>query len=296
MLEKLKTPIACTKLGLGFNIFLLILKLFGGIWGQSQALLADALNSLLDIVANIVVWLGIRISERPPDRDHPYGHGNADNLAAIFVAIVLFITGAYIGRESLHTIIDKSYATPNIIATIAAIVTILIKFSLYRFTVKIGREYRSPAVIANAQDHRSDVLISLGALIGIVMAQTGYPILDPLAGIYIAFSILRQSVKILRENIGTLMVSSPGLAFEKELKEHILKLGEVKKVTWIKGRAVGSGYYIDAAVSVCGDLTVSRGHEIAHDIGASVKKAFPTVFDVLVHIEPYSSSDLQIRN
>jgi cation diffusion facilitator family transporter len=261
--------------------------LFGGIWGRSQALLADAINSLLDIVANIVVWFGIKISERPPDREHPYGHGNADNLAAIFVAIVLFLTGAYIGREAFSTIIDKSYATPNIMATAAAIITILIKFSLYKFTVKIGREYRSPAVIANAQDHRSDVLISLGALIGIVVAQIGFPILDPLAGIYIAISILRQSVKIIRENISTLMVSSPGLAFEKELKEYISNLDEVKKVTWIKGRAVGSGYYIDAAVCVRGDLTVSQGHDIAHDIGASVKTAFPTVHDVLVHIEPY---------
>lgn len=291
MLEKFKTPIACTKLGLGFNIFLLILKLFGGIWGQSQALLADAVNSLLDIVANIVVWLGIRISERPPDRDHPYGHGNADNLAAIFVAVVLFITGAYIGREAFNTIIDKSYATPNEMATAAAIITIIIKLSLYKYTMKIGREYRSPAVIANAHDHRSDVLISLGALIGIVVAQIGYPILDPIAGLYIAFSIILQSVKILRENVGTLMVSSPGLAFEKELKEHISKIGEVKKVSWIKGRAVGSGYYIDAAVCVRGDLTVSQGHDIAHNIGASVKKAFPTILDVLVHIEPPSSSD-----
>jgi len=288
LLEKLKTPIACTKLGLGFNIFLLILKLVGGIWGRSQALLADALNSLLDIVANIVVWLGIKIAERPPDREHPYGHGNADNLAAIFVAIVLFITGAYIGREAFSTIIEKNYATPNIIATLAAIITILIKLSLYRFTVKIGREYRSPAVIANAQDHRSDVLISLGALIGIIVAQLGYPILDPIAGLYIAISILRQSVKILRENVGTLMVSSPGSDLEKELKEYISNLSEVQKVAWIKGRAVGSGYYIDAAICVRGDMTVSRGHEIAHDIGTAVKAAFPTILDVLVHIEPDS--------
>lgn len=288
---RFKTPIASTKLGLAFNVLLLLLKIIGGIWGRSQALLADALNSLLDIVANIVVWLGIKIADKPPDKDHPYGHGNADTLAAVFVAIVLFITGTYIGREALTSIIDKTYETPERIATFIAAFTILVKFTLFKFTDKVGREYRSPAVIANAADHKADALISLGALIGIVVAQSGYPVLDPIAGLYIAFSILMQSIRIIRENVGTLMVSSVEHDFEKELVDHIKTIEGVKSIAWIRGRALGSGYYIDAGVAVDGKMTVERSHEIAHQIEESVKSKFPTILDILVHIEPHKKDD-----
>ena len=138
MLKSLQTPIASTRLSLLVNILLLILKLIGGIVGRSQALIADALNSLLDIVANIVVWLGINISRKPPDENHPYGHGNADTLAAIFVAMVLIITGGYIGREAYDSIITHNFRSPTYLATVAAVITIVVKSVLYKYTINIG--------------------------------------------------------------------------------------------------------------------------------------------------------------
>lgn len=257
-----------------------------GILGRSQALVADSLNSLLDIVANAVVWLGIRIANRPPDDEHPYGHGNADNLAAIFVAVVLVLTGGYIGFEAVHSIIDKNFQTPTYLATSAAALTILIKEILYHYTLRIGKRFKSPAVIANAYDHRSDVIVSAGALVGIVVAQLGYPVLDPLAGLWVAFFILKQGAKIIRENIPTLMVTSPGSKIETDIGNYIKNLDGVVSVVWIRGRAVGSSYYLDTAVNVNGNMSVKAGHDIASEIKRKVQQSFPDVADILVHIEP----------
>jgi len=259
--------------------------------GRSQALIADALNSLLDIVANIVVWFGIRIAKKPPDKDHPYGHGNADNLAAIFVALVLFITGAYIGRESIHAVIHGDFSKPTYLATAAALFTIIVKELLYRYTLGIGKKFKSPAVIAIAYDHRSDVVVSIGTLIGIVIAQTKYPILDPIAGLWVAFFILKQGVKVIRENIQTLMVASPGAVIENEIREFIIKLDGVKNVRSIKGRLIGTSFYIDAIVEVRGDISVKVGHDIASCVRNEVIKSFADVLDVLVHIEPDRRAD-----
>lgn len=277
----------CTKLSLVFNIFLFFLKLFAGIVGRSQALVADALNSLLDIVANIVVWLGIHIAGQPPDKNHPYGHGNADTLAAVFVALVLLLTGGYIGRESIHAVIDGHYTTPTFLATAAALLTIIIKETLYRYTHKIGKKYKSQAVLANAADHRSDVIVSTGALVGIVVAQLGVPVLDPIAGLWVAVFIFKQAIKIIRDNIQTLMVTSPGKAVEHNISEFIAGIDGVRRVAWVKGRLIGSGYYLDAAIKVDGEISVDQGHDIASDIRKAVRTNFPDVIDIMVHIEPY---------
>ncbi len=286
MFQKLQSPIASTKFSLASNVILFIIKMLAGIFGRSQALIADSLNSLLDIVANIVVWFGIRIAKKPPDEDHPYGHANADNLAAIFVAVVLFITGAYIGRESIHTIISGEFGRPTYLATAAAAFTIIVKELLYWYTLKVGKKFKSPGVIAIAYDHRTDVVVSLGTLVGIIIAQTEYPILDPIAGLWVAFFILRQGIKIIRENIQTLMVSSPGAGIESEIKKYIIGLDGVKGVRSIKGRLVGSNYYIDAVVEVRSDISVKEGHDIASKVRDAVIKSFKDVIDVLVHIEP----------
>lgn len=286
MFKSLQTPVASTRLSLLINILLLILKLFGGIVGRSQALVADALNSLLDIVANIVVWLGINIAKKPPDENHPYGHGNADTLAAVFVALVLIITGGYIGREAYESIVHHNFKTPTYLATIAAVITIIVKSVLYKYTINVGNKFRSQAVIANAADHKSDVIVSIGTLVGIVVAQIKFPILDPIAGLWVAFFILKQAVKIIRDNIHTLMVGSPEIARQNDIREFISNIDGVIGVRWIKGHMVGPDYHMDAAVSVKSDITVCAGHDIARNIKRLVIDEFPEVAGILVHIEP----------
>ncbi len=248
--------------------------------------MADALNSLLDIVANIIVWLGLRIAVKPPDRDHPYGHGNADTLAAVFVAIILFVTGAYIGREAVDTIRHGDFQKPTYLATAAALFTILLKSILYKYTLDVGRKFKSPAVIANARDHISDVVVSVGTLAGILVAQLKYPILDPIAGLWVAVFILKQGVRIIRDNVHTLMSGSPEPHLQLEIQDFIAGLADVVEVNWLKGRMVGQDYYLDVAILVKGSITVREGHEIAHVIRNAVTDKFPEVADILVHVEP----------
>jgi len=282
----IKTPMASTRLSLAANILLFILKLLAGIWGRSQALVADSLNSLLDIVANIAVWLGLKIAQKPPDKDHPYGHGNADTLAAVFVALILVVTGGYIGREAIDSIISRNFQTPTFLATGTALFTIVLKGILYKYTMSVGKKYKSAAVIANAEDHISDVVVSAGTLIGIVVAQIKYPILDPIAGLWVAAFILRQAVKLIKDNIHTLMSASPDAKIQVEIKNHIATIDGVVSTNWIKGRLHGAGYFLDVAVRVKGNITVHEGHEISHIVRESVLKTFEDVADVLVHIEP----------
>jgi len=277
---------ASTRLSLVVNVLLFILKIFAGFAGKSQALIADALNSLLDIVANIIVWFGINLAKKPPDKEHPYGHGNADNIAAVLVAVILFITGAYIGREAIHSIINGEFTKPTYLATIAAAITIVVKESMYQYTIRIGKEFKSPAIMATAYDHRSDVIVSVGTLVGIIIAQTKYPILDPIAGLWVSVFILKQGISILKENYQTLMSGSPGAEYENKIKEFIMQQNGVVGVLFVRGRIVGSGHFIDTAVKVNGEISVHDGHEIAESVRQAVNTKFTDVIDTLVHIEP----------
>ena len=207
--QKLETPEASTKLSIVGNVILLILKFIGGFLGGSKALIADFVNSLLDLVANAAVLIGVRVAQQPADADHQYGHGNADVIAAFLVAVIILMTGIYIGYDSASAAFGKNYKAPHWYATLVAIITIFSKTMLYRFTKKVGIKSKSPAVFANAQDHKSDVYASSGALFGIVMAQLGYPVLDPIGGIWVSFFVVRNSINLIRDNIHTLMSGAP---------------------------------------------------------------------------------------
>ncbi len=171
--QKLETPEASTKLSIVANFLLLVLKFIGGFIGGSKALIADFINSLLDLIANFAVLIGIRVAQRPADAEHQYGHGNADVIAAFLVAVIILMTGVYIGYDSANTVFEKKYHTPNLFATAVALFTIFAKTILYRYTKRVGLKSKSAAVLANAQDHKSDVYASVRGAIGNYYRSTG---------------------------------------------------------------------------------------------------------------------------
>ncbi len=279
-----------TRLSFVVNVILFVLKLIGGIFGHSRALLADALNSLLDIVANTVVWIGIKIAKRPADEDHPYGHGHADTLAALFVALLLVVTGVFIGVSAIHVIIDRDYQAPGMIATIIAAFTIVVKEILYQWTIRAGRKANSAAVIANAYDHRADVYASSGALIGIVVAQVGFPILDPIAGFWIGLLILKNAVKLMRDNLHFLMGGAPDSAVTRQITETARGHTGVQHVRNVKVRSAGPTYIADLKIMVDGELTVKAGHDIATDLKTELLKTVDNLQDAMIHVEPLNDS------
>jgi cation diffusion facilitator family transporter len=283
---KLNTPEASTKISLVSNVILLILKFFGGFFGGSRALIADCLNSFLDIVANSAVWIGIKLAKKPADADHQYGHGNADVIAASFVAIVIFTTGIYIGYDSIHVIVDKDYRVPSYFATGVAAFTILTKWILFKYTRGVGAKFKSAAVLANAQDHKSDVYASSGALFGIAMSQLGYPILDPLGGLWVSFFILRNGVNLIRDNIHTLMSGAPDRELVEKVEKTAGQIEEVRGIVATRMRTLGSRHFVDLEIFVDGNLSVVEGHNIAHRVRDVLIAQYDDITEVMVHVEP----------
>ena len=284
--DRIKTPEASTKISLIFNVILLFLKFIGGFFGGSRALIADCLNSLLDVVANSAVLFGIKLAKKPADADHQYGHGNADVIAASFVAIVIFVTGIYIGYDSIHVIVDRDYHVPSYFATGVAAFTIVCKWVLFKYTRGVGIKSRSAAVLANAQDHKSDVYASSGALFGIMFSQLGYPILDPVAGLWVSFFILRNAVNLIRDNIHTLMSGAPDRELVEKVERTAAQIEEVRGIVATRMRTLGSRHFVDLEIFVDGNLSVVEGHNIAHRVRDVLVASYDDISEVMVHVEP----------
>jgi len=277
----------CIRIGLEANIVLTLGKLWAGIFGHSQAMIADALHSLSDVVSTSVVFLGLRIAKKPPDRDHPYGHGEADTLAALFVAIILLLTGGYMAISTLQIFIHRRFQAPSPIALWAAVGSILLKWLLYRYTLKTGKLSHSSALVANAYDHKSDAYSSVAALVGILGARMGWGYLDPLAGLFIAVLILKISFHLLRSNLHLLMEGVPDPSITDKIKGIALKVPGLKGIKETKVRALGSNYLVDMKILVEGEITVYQGHKVASKVKEALLKGGERIIDVMVHVDPY---------
>ncbi|MBL7131649.1 MAG: cation transporter [Candidatus Omnitrophica bacterium] len=279
-------PKTCTLIGMGINIALTVFKLLAGILGFSKAMVADALHSLSDILTSVIVYIGICIGERPADEDHPYGHGNAETIAAGLVSFIILIIGAFAGISAILAIIHRQFRAPLMIALLAAIVSIIIKEGLFRYTISVGKKSNNPAVIADAWHHRSDVYSSIATLIGIAGARISFLYLDPLAGIIVSGFIVKIAFKIIRSNIEIIMDEKPSSVFINNIKAIVQKTEGVRNIDSIKAHRRGSTFTIDLEIAVDGNLSVEQGHRIASDVRAKLFKQAPNIRDVMVHVNP----------
>jgi len=286
--SKLDSPESSTAISIIANIILLILKFFGGFFAGSHALIADSINSLLDLVANFAVWFGLKVSRKPADADHQYGHGNADVIAASFVAMVILFTGIFIAFSSAAVIIRGERTVPAYFATAVALFTIVLKAVLFYYTRSVGRRCKSAAVSANAQDHKSDVYASSGALFGILASQMGYPALDPVGGLWVSFFILRNAVNLIRDNMHTLMGGAPDKETVEKVTETIKEIGGVKGLMTARMRTLGSKHLVDLEIFVDKNLSVWEAHNIAHRVRDLLLDRYDDITEVMVHVEPYS--------
>lgn len=280
----------CTITGLVANGVLTIIKFFAGIFGYSQAMIADAINSLFDVLASVIIYLGIKMGKKPEDDEHPYGHENIEVIVSWIVSIIVLLTGFFLGYSAFHTIVHGHYSRPYSIALWVAIITIIIKEILHRYTLKVGNVLNSPAIKASAFDHRSDVLASTSALIGIAGARMGWLFLDPVASLVVSVFIMRTGANIMKQSNRIIMDSVPSEEFIGEIKEIILRYPEIKKISNLRVHPVGRNYIIDVSIFVDKDYTVSKGHEIATNLRESLIKEKHFLKDVIVHVEPYSGS------
>ncbi len=280
-------PKICIQIGLFTNIVLTIFKLLAGILGFSKAMIADGLHSLSDILTSAVVYVGICIGARPPDEEHPYGHGNAETIAASLVSLIILTIGVFAGVSSGLAVIHRQFKTPLMIAILAAIISIVLKEGLFRYTIKVGKMSNNPAVIADAWHHRSDAYSSVAALIGIAGARISFLYLDPLAGIIVSGFIIKIGLGLIRSNIGIIMDEKPSSVFLNNIRAIAQQIEGVKTIDNIKVHRRGSTFTIDLEIAVDGNLTVDEGHKIASNVRAKLLKRIPYTRDVMIHVNPY---------
>lgn len=268
------------------NIFLAVLKIIVGTLVSSSALIADGFHSVSDVASTLAVLIAIYVSNKPPDEKHQYGHGQAESIAAKILGILLLLTGLILGYNIFKQIINQNFNIPGIYGLWAAVASIIIKEVMFRYTYKVGKETDNQALIADAWHHRSDAISSVAAAFGILGANLGYPILDPIAGAVVAILIIRVGWNIIVDAIDTLMVKAPSKKETKKLKEFVKQIEGVKGIQQLRAHYNGVDLYVDLRIVVDGQLTVNQGHEISVDVRTKLMDEFEKIREVIVHIHP----------
>lgn len=271
------------------NLLLSIFKLIAGIFGRSSAMISDAVHSASDVFSTIVVLIGIRFASKDADKEHPYGHERLECVAALILAMVLFITGLGIGLAALKNIFSGSYGSlqvPGILALFAAILSIACKEGMYWYTRYYAKKIDSSALLADAWHHRSDAFSSIGALIGIGGARLGFPIMDSIASLIIFVFIIKAAYDIFKDAVDKMVDHSCDEETERQILKCIMKNKEVKGIDSLHTRIFGNKIYVDIEIKVNGSYTLIKAHEIAEEVHESIEKDFPKIKHIMVHVNP----------
>jgi len=271
------------------NFVLSIIKLFAGIIASSSAMISDAIHSASDVFSTFVVIIGIKLSLKKPDKEHPYGHERLECVAAIILSMVLFVTGAGIGLKAFEKIISGNYdaiKTPGILALIAAIISILVKETMYWYTRYYAKKIDSSALMADAWHHRSDALSSVGALIGIVFARFGYKVMDSIASIVIFLFIVKAAYDIFKDAIDKMVDHSCDESLEQEIFDCVLQNKDVLGIDLLRTRIFGNKIYVDLEIVLDESYTLKKAHEIAENVHDDIENNFKNVKHVMVHVNP----------
>lgn len=282
-----------TVVGSIVNFLLLLFKFFAGIAGHSAAMLADAVHSLSDFVTDIIVIVFVRISAKPQDEGHDYGHGKYETLATALIGIFLLFVGVGImwnGATSIyHFLRGGTLQQPGMLALVAALVSIVFKEVLYQYTVFKGRKLNSQAVIANAWHHRSDALSSIGTALGIggaILLGSHWRVLDPAAAVIVSFFIMRVAVKLLIPCVEELLEKSLPAAVEKEILETILSVPGVSSPHHLRTRRIGSYCAVEVHVRMDGNISLEEAHSKATAAEMKLKELLGKGTLVNIHVEP----------
>lgn len=271
------------------NVLLSLFKLFAGIFANSNAMISDAIHSASDVFSTIVVIIGVRLSSRDSDREHPYGHERMECVAAIILSIVLFITGLGIGIQALQAILNVNYETlqmPGILALIAAIVSIITKEAMYWYTRHYAKQIDSAALMADAWHHRSDAFSSIGALIGIAGSRMGFPIMDSIASLVIFVFIAKAAFDIFKDAMDKMVDHSCDENMEKAIYDCVISHEDVLGIDLLQSRIFGNKIYVDLEIELDASYTLEKAHRIAEDIHEDIEKNFPKVKHVMIHVNP----------
>ena len=284
-----KTAMKISMVSIVGNILLSLFKALAGIVANSGAMISDAIHSASDVFSTIVVIIGIRLSGKESDKEHPYGHERMECVAAILLATILAATGLFIGWSAVEKITvqdDSALAVPGILALVAAVVSIVVKEAMFWYTRAGAKKIDSGALMADAWHHRSDALSSIGALVGIAGARMGYPILDAIASLVICIFTEKAAIDIFKDAINKMVDKACDDETEHEMYECVMKNESVRGVDLLRTRTFGNKIYVDIEIRVDGKLTLWEAHAIAESVHDSVETEFSKVKHIMVHVNP----------
>ncbi len=278
-----------SAVSIAVNLLLSVAKLAAGLIARSGAMVSDAVHSASDIFSTIIVIIGVKLSGKAADREHPYGHERMECVAAILLAVVLLITGIFIAQEGVQRILSadsEPLPVPGVLALVAAVVSILTKEAMFWYTRRYARKLGSSALMADAWHHRSDALSSVGALVGIAGARMGVPMLDPLASLVICAFIAKAAFDIFKDAVNKMVDHSADAETEAAIRDYVTSHDQVRRVDLLRTREFGNRLYIELEIALDGSLTLDEAHAVAEAVHDGVEQAFPSVKHIMVHVNP----------
>ena len=292
-----------TLWGIAVNFFLAVIKILGGIYGQSQALLADGIHSLSDLASDGMVLLAVKHAGEDADEDHPYGHARYETLATVALGILLIIVAAGIAYKAvLRLEHPEALAVPAMFTLAIAAISIFSNEWLYHATRRVAKKIRSPLLEANAWHHRSDAVSSIIVLIGIGATFVGFPMLDSIAAILVALMIAKIGLDLSRQSLQELVDTALEPEMVEQIKQTILNIDDVRELHMLRTRRMGHNALVDVHIQVSPKLSVSEGHHITETVEKALCDQFDEINDVTVHIDPEddetsaSCKDLPLRS
>jgi len=278
--------------GLVINLLLAATKITAGLVGHCYVLIADGIESTLDIFGSLVIWFGLKVSAAPPDAEHPYGHGKAEAVAAIIVGFVVIAASIALAVQSVKEIVTPHHA-PAPFTLVVLVAVVIVKETLFRAVARASERIGSSAVRADAWHHRSDAITSAAAFIGISIALIGGPGWEPAddwAALFACALIAFNGLHLLRPALAEVMDAAPPQPLEQSIRTIASNVPGVLALDQCRLRKMGVQFYVDIHVAVDGSLTVLAGHAIAHAVKDAIRSANPAIADVLVHVEPAATA------
>lgn len=290
--KSIKAGNSATLVGALTNIFLILFKFFAGLFGHSQALIADAVHSVSDLFTDVVVLLGLKVGRKAPDSKHPFGHARIETLASAVVGVALIGTAVYLGITSSLDIYRHTEHHPTWLAVFGAAVSIVFKEALFQYTRRIGRKINSPLILANAWHHRSDAFSSVAVLLGVTAAQIkdSWHILDAYAALIVSFFIIKAGLQVIRDTLREFIDTAPEPEVLSKIRQCALSQAGVLDVHDLRVRTSGGFYQMETHIAVDGDLTVTEGHRIAKAVECCLLDEIEGADRVIIHVDPATVS------
>ena len=286
--QDLSAGLTVTRVGMLVNLALFVIKITAGWFGRSQALIADGVHSLSDLLSDVVVLLGLKWGRKEEDESHPFGHARIETIAGMFIGLVLIGTGVGLAYSSVSAISNRVESSPGLTAIIAALISIGLKEGLYWYTVKVGRRIKSLALIANAWHHRSDALSSIAVLVGVTAAylSPAWAMADAYAALVVTFFVVKIGAGLIWSAAKEVIDTAPDQAAMDQVKETALRVPGVRQTHDIRARLSGGRIFAEIHIVVDPDLTVRAGHEIADAVKQSLLDNVAGMARIIVHVDP----------